>query len=65
MKKRWLAAAIVKAEERMHRVRGCSGIVVLVKNMEEFSKENKKILDGRAVSSICKNKTNLEFQIKD
>ncbi len=36
----------------MHRVRGCLGIVALVKNMEAFSKENKKILDGRAVSRI-------------
>ena len=52
MKKRWLAAAIVKAEERMHRVRGCLGIVALVKKMEEHLKENKKILDRRAVSSI-------------
>jgi transposase-like protein len=40
MKKRWLAAAILKAEERMHRVRGALGIVALVKKMESIIEEN-------------------------
>lgn len=48
MKKRWLAAAILKAEERMHRVRGSLGIIAMVKNMETFVSENQKVLDRRA-----------------
>ena len=47
MKKRWLAAAILKAEERMHRVRGAIGIRPLVKNMEIILEENRKILDRK------------------
>jgi putative transposase len=48
MKKRWLAAAILKAEERMHRVRGSLGIIALVKNMETIVDEDRKMLDRRA-----------------
>jgi putative transposase len=48
MKKRWLAAAIVKAEERMHRVRGRLGIVPLVKSMEKLVDEKRLMVDMRA-----------------
>jgi len=39
MKKRWLAAAILQAEERMHRVRGFMSISSLIKNMEKISEK--------------------------
>ncbi len=48
MKKRWLAAAIIKAEERMHRVRGALGIVSLVKSMEKLLDEKNLTIDRRA-----------------
>jgi len=48
MKKRWLAAAIIQAEERMHRVRGMLGISTLVKNMERLLDEKKLVIDKRA-----------------
>ena len=48
MKKRWLAAAILKAENRMNRVRGALSIVVLVKKMESIIDERKKMLDRKA-----------------
>ena len=47
MKKRWLTAAILKAEERMHRVRGFMTIGPLVRNMEKVLEENQKILDRK------------------
>jgi transposase-like protein len=48
MKKRWLAAAIIQAEERMHRVRGMLGIGTLVKNMEKLIDEKILMIDKRA-----------------
>jgi putative transposase len=48
MKKRWLATAIMKAEERMHRVRGAIGITALVKNMEMILAGESILLDKRA-----------------
>jgi transposase-like protein len=48
MKKRWLAAAVLKAEERMHRVRGYMGISSLVKNMERILEEEKIKVDRQA-----------------
>jgi transposase-like protein len=48
MKKRWLAAAVMNAEERMHRVRGAIGIVPLVKKMEELLEEKRLMVDRRA-----------------
>jgi transposase-like protein len=48
MKKRWLAAAIIQAEERMHRVRGVLGISTLVKNMEKLLDEKRLVIDKRA-----------------
>ncbi len=48
MKKRWLAAAIIQAEERMHRVRGMLGISTLVKNMEKLLDEKRLVIDIRA-----------------
>lgn len=45
MKKRWLAAAILKAEKRMYRVRGALGIAALVKNMESILDERQKMID--------------------
>ncbi|GEM_PF-4143482 len=43
MEKRWLAVAIIQAEERMHRVRGYMGISSLIKNMEKMSENEKKV----------------------
>lgn len=48
MKKRWLAAAVMNAEERMHRVRGAIGIGQLVKKMEELLEEKRLVVDRRA-----------------
>lgn len=48
MKKRWLASAILMAEERMHRIHGSFGIASLVKNMESFVIERPNQLDGKA-----------------
>lgn len=45
MKKRWRAAAILQAEERMHRVRGALGIIALVNNMELIIAEKRNQLD--------------------
>jgi transposase-like protein len=47
MKKRWLASAILKAEERMHRVRGFVGIRSLVANMEKVLEEQQRHLDRK------------------
>jgi len=47
MKKRWLASAILKAEERMHRVRGSIGIRPLVKNMEKLLEDQRRCLDRK------------------
>lgn len=49
MKKRWIAVATLKAEERMHRVPGAFGIVALIKNMEVIVREKQKILDVLAL----------------
>lgn len=48
MKKRWLAAAILKAEKKMHHVRGTFGIDALVKNMESCLEEKQKTIDRKA-----------------
>lgn len=48
MRKRWLAAAIMIAEERMHRIRGALGIKALVKNMEQLIIERENQLDRKA-----------------
>lgn len=48
MRKRWLAAAIMIAEERMHRIRGALGIKALVKNMEQVIRERENQLDRKA-----------------
>ncbi len=47
MKKRWLASAILKAEERMNRVRGFLGIAKLVKNMESILDERQYLIDRK------------------
>ncbi len=47
MKKRWLAATILQAEKRMHRVRGSLGIVTLVRNMESIIDERRNQLDRK------------------
>ena len=47
MKKRWLASAILKSEERMHRVRGFLGIATLVKNMESILDDRQNLLDRK------------------
>jgi len=48
MKKRWLAAAILQSEERMHRVKGFIGIKPLIKNMEKLLSDEKKIVAREA-----------------
>lgn len=48
MKKRWLAAAIMKAEKKMHRVRGAIGIAEFIKNMDEVLTKEKNKFDRQA-----------------
>lgn len=48
MKKRWIAAAILQAEERMNRIRGAIGIMTLVKEMEKLIGSENYNVDKKA-----------------
>ncbi|MBP9044362.1 MAG: hypothetical protein KBG49_12820 [Spirochaetes bacterium] len=54
MKKRWLDAAILQSEERMHRLSGFMSIKPLIKSMEKVLSEEKieltrRVFDDRKV----------------